>query len=32
LFEGLRAIIHTRQDVAVDIDKIQMNISSSCVA
>src|SRR5207248_2742213 len=32
LFEGLRAIIHARQDVAVDIDKIQINISSSCVA
>jgi hypothetical protein len=32
LFESLRTIIHTRQDVAVDIDKIQINISSSCVA
>jgi hypothetical protein len=32
LFESLWAIIHTRQDVAMDIDKIQMNISSSCVA
>src|ERR1700730_3445724 len=32
LFESLRTIIHTRQDVAVDVDKIQINISSSCVA
>ena len=32
LFQSLRAIIHTRQDVAVDIDKIQINISSSWVA
>ena len=32
LFQSLGAIIHTRQDVAVDVDKIQMNISSSCVA
>jgi hypothetical protein len=32
LFQSLRTIIHTWQDVAVDIDKIQINISSSCVA
>jgi hypothetical protein len=32
LFERLGAIIQTGQDVAVDIYKIQMNISSSCVA
>jgi hypothetical protein len=32
LFQSLRAIIHAIQDVAVDVDKIQINISSSCVA
>jgi hypothetical protein len=32
LFQRFGAIIQTRQDVAVDIYKIQMNISSSCVA
>src|ERR1700674_5496827 len=31
LFQSLRAIIHTRQDVAVDVAKIQINIYSSCV-
>ena len=31
-FERLRAIIHTWKDVAVDIDQIQINISSSWVA
>jgi len=32
LFQCLGTIIQTGQDVAVDIYKIQMNISSSCVA
>ena len=32
LFQRLGAIIQTGKDVAVDIYKIQMNISSSCVA
>src|SRR5262249_31811140 len=31
-FQSLRAIIHTGKDVAVDIDQIQINISSSWVA
>jgi hypothetical protein len=32
LFQTFRAVIQSRKDMAVDIDKVQINISSSCVA